>query len=160
MTKKANFDPKEWHDLMYFACIGVSYKYSTRDVHSFGDLIGFIREMMSVQTFFSKAMEKYGKYELMQDVINEMTNACKSRQDLLSDAMQNYSDLGPVVARANQILADRATDDEARAMRAYTYELAFEIASAAGDGFLGTGEKISQAETEFLHELKRHLLDT
>ena len=160
MTRKADFDPKEWHDLMYFACVGVSYKHSIRDIHSFSAMIGFIREMMSVQNFFGQAMEKYGQYELMQDVINEMINACKSRQDLLSDAIQDFGDLEPVVARANQILAQRATDEEASAMRAYTYDLAFTIASAAGDGFLGTGEKLSQAETEFLHELKRHLLDT
>ena len=63
------------------------------------------------------------------------------------------------MARANQILADRATQEEACAMRAFAYELAFEAANAAGDGFLGTGVKLSAEETEFLHELKRHLLD-
>lgn len=160
MTNKTNLDPQEWHDLMYFACIGVSYKYSTRDIHSFGDMIGFIREMMSVQSFFSRALEKYGRYELVKSVINELVSACKSRQKLVSEDLSDFSNLEPIVARANQILANRATDEESRALRAFAYELAFEIASAAGDGFFGTSEKLSQAETEFLQELKRLLLDT
>ncbi|EKD81717.1 MAG: hypothetical protein ACD_39C01672G0003 [uncultured bacterium] len=159
MTKKSDFEPKEWHDLMYFACIGVSYKYSTRDVHSFGDLIGFLREILSVKSFLTSAMDKYKNLELLQEVIKELANACNSRQEIIKDDFNTYKNLEPAVERANQILSDKATYDEACAMRAFAYELAFEVANAAGDGFLGMGTKLSAEETEFLHELKRHLLD-
>lgn len=159
MTTKADFEPKEWNDLMFFACIGLSYKYSTRDIHALGDMVGFLREMLSAHTFLTNAMNKYGNFELLKDVINDLVSACKSRQDLLSDDFNTFKNLGPIVEQANQILADKATSEEARAMRAFTYELAFEIANAAGDGFFGTGTKISQGEAEFLSELKSHLLD-
>ena len=159
MTRKSDFDHSEWSDLMYFACIGVSYKYSTRDIHSVSDMIAFARELFSVQTFLISAKSKYANLELLREVIDELSTACKSRQDLISDNFSDFSNLGPPVARANQILTDKATYEEACAMRAFAYELAFEAANAAGDGFLGTGTRISPAETEFLHELKRLLMD-
>ncbi|MBU1108044.1 MAG: hypothetical protein KKB51_15335 [Candidatus Riflebacteria bacterium] len=159
MTKKSDFDPKEWNSLMHFACIGVSYKYSTRDVHSLGDIVGFMRELFSVQKYLASAREKYGNLELLREVINELLVACKSKQDSLSNGFDDFSNLGPPVAKVNQLLADKSTPEEARAMRAFVYELAFEAANAAGDGFLGTGPKISAAENEFLHELKRALID-
>ncbi|PKL43670.1 MAG: hypothetical protein CVV41_07815 [Candidatus Riflebacteria bacterium HGW-Riflebacteria-1] len=159
MTTKSDFDPKEWSDLMYFACIGLSYKYSTRDIHALSDMVGFLREMLSAHTFLTSAMNKYGNLELLREVINDLVSASKSRQELLNEDFNPFKNLEPTVARANQILADKATSEEARAMRAFTYELAFEIAKAAGDGFLGTGTKVSQSEAEFLSELKSHLLD-
>ncbi len=159
MTKKANFEAKEWHDLLHLACIGVSYKYSTRDLHSLNQLVVFIREMMSVQQFLTSAREKYGRYELINDLINELVTSCNSREEMLNDNLADFKNLKPVIERANQILNARVSAEEAQAMRAFTYELAFEIANAAGDGFFGTGEKISQSENEFLQELKRRLLD-
>ncbi len=160
MTRKANFTPDEWRDLMHFACIGVSYKYSTRDLHSLNQLVVFIREMISAQEFLKRAKEKYSRQELIAEIINELSAACNSQQDSLTQDIDEFRNLKPLVEKANKVLADRATDEEARAMRAFVYELAFEIANAAGDGFFGMGEKISKTESDFLQELKRHLLDT
>lgn len=155
MTKKSDLDPKEWHDLIAFACIGASYKYSTRAIDSLGNILGGLRELAAAHNFLMEAIVKYGKYELLTDVIIELQHAEKS---LLRGDINVSSKLEEVVRRANQILDKQVSAKEASAMRAFTYELAFEIANAAGDGMFSTGAKISRAEKEFLQELKQLLL--
>jgi len=159
MTQKANFSHDEWNNLISFACIGVCYKYSNRDANSLTGIVCLIREMLSVQKFLASAMNKYGNLELLKEIISELTTNGKFQQDMINDDFRNFSNLEIPVARVNQILSEKATIEEARAMRAFTYEIAFEAANAAGDGFLGTGTKISQEEADFLNKLKSHLIE-
>jgi hypothetical protein len=59
----------------------------------------------------------------------------------------------------NAVLAEKADDQEAAAYRAFVYELAYEVANACGDGFLGMGERINADEAKFLQNLKALLLE-
>lgn len=155
MAKKSDLEAHEWRDLIAFACIGASYKYSTSNFYSLGSLLGAVRELAAAHNFLADATDKYGKYELVIDVIIELLHADKS---FLSDDIKEFSALEPIITRASQILAKYVTSEEASAMRAFSYELAFEIANAAGDGILSGGPTLSRTENEFLQELKRLLL--
>jgi hypothetical protein len=55
------------------------------------------------------------------------------------------------------LLDTKATREEAEAYKRFLYEVAEKVAEASGEGFLGTGEKTSDAEYEFLVRLSETL---
>ena len=63
------------------------------------------------------------------------------------------------MARVRDLVDERLSFDEAAEVKSLFYKVAFEIASAAGDGFFGTGKRVNEAEEDFLRRLKTELLE-
>lgn len=161
MSKRENYEIQEWQDLRLLACCGILSKLpagqpDSRKINSISDAVIMIRELLALGTFLSQSLTKYGDYELMNDLILDLKENGKDVANEGSPIM--IEDLDRLVSRANEILAERAEEGEAQAYRAFVYELAYEVANASGDGFLGLGSRINMNEAEFLHNLKTRLL--
>jgi len=161
MSKRENYDIQEWQDLRLLACCGILSKLpqglpDARKINSFSDAVIMIRELLALGNFLSQSLTKYADYQLMNDLILDLKENGKDIANDGSNVM--IEDLDRLVSRANEILAERAEEGEAQAYRAFVYELAYEVANACGDGFLGMGNRINMSEAEFLHNLKTRLL--
>ncbi len=136
MSKRENYDIQEWQELRLLACCGILCKLrpgapEVKKVKSLTDAVILIRELLALGSFLSQSLEKYGDFEFMRDMIGDLKDNGNAIASEGSPIM--IEDLDRLVARANEILADRAEESEAQAFRAFVYELAYEVANASGE---------------------------
>ena len=68
-----------------------------------------------------------------------------------------YSESLAQIKTASEIVDRVAPADEAREYKQFLVDLTEHVAQAAGEGFMGSGEKVSQAELDYIATLKTTL---
>ncbi len=163
MSGRNQYEPEEWKKLNLLAASGILYKVNgiSRGARSLSGVVVILRELVALGSFLAASLEKYGRHELLKDLINDLKERSKIKVNAEEEeeTQTEIEDLDALVAEVNAILAEKADEEEAQAYRAFVYELAFEVANASGDGFLGMGTKINAKEAVFLHDLKSLLLE-
>ena len=75
-------------------------------------------------------------------------------------SMKNFPDYDEALAAiksAREIVDRMASPEEAGGYKQFIIDLTEHVANAAGEGFMGGGEKVSQAELEYINTLKTTL---
>ncbi|HRE48896.1 MAG TPA: hypothetical protein PLD47_14310 [Aggregatilineales bacterium] len=118
-------------------------------------LVGKLREAGALGKFLSEAQEKFkgnalveGLLKALPDQIGEMGQSFDVKH---FDVLQTTQALGGL----DGILKD--SGEQGKQVKQFIYELAERFASAAGGGIFGSGQKISEAESAFLSDLKGRL---
>lgn len=156
MSRKTDYTSHEWLKLLSLGMIAMSYKLTTLKLDSVSRAIGLAREIIAFNSFISESCTKYEPGTLVSDFVNDMKP--NVQETCIGVGTGKQLDLAGTVAVANEILARKATPDEANSLRAFVYELSLAVINAAGEGFLSTGNPVSPSEVAFLHDLKQALL--
>jgi len=115
-----------------------------------------VREGGALANALSGAAEQFQGNNLMEGLLGALTG--DKAKSLLSSLDLDSLDLGNVVSMVggiDDVVADAG--EEAAPLKGFIYDVAQKIASAAGGGIFGTGDKISAGEEQFLGNLKESL---
>jgi hypothetical protein len=119
------------------------------------DYIGLLREFHNATKYIEEAKKRYPQNALIQNIA---TGVDASIQDIQGYTLtQRRTAENTYRARINEAVSLLDIDAEASEFKAALLVLAKKVAEAAGHGVFGSGEKVSQDETEFLEALKRRL---
>jgi hypothetical protein len=119
------------------------------------DHVGLMREFRNGTKFLEDAKKQYPQNALIQ---NMMAGVESSMQEIQSYTMtERRTAENTYRAHINEKTLLLSTDAEAQEFKTILVALAEKVASAAGFGLFGSGEKVSQDEKEFLEALKRKL---
>ncbi len=115
---------------------------------------GMIKTIKEVAALASgiKALskDKYKDNRLIQGLLADFKQVEQSmRRERLS-----YDEALAVVKAAAQVVDRVASADEARRYKQFIVDVTDHVANAAGEGFMGSGEKVSQAEIDYIDALK------
>lgn len=153
MNGSHNFSDQEWADITVVP-LKVAIMASLAD----RGLIAHKREQDAYPVAVTRALEKYKDNELITSVLckeegdaeMQLQEEADSRGGEEAFMVQLKESVGAVVSlvRAKSAAAD------AELFCRMLHEIAVEIAGASGEGFLGSGPKISPKEAAFLEELK------
>ena len=156
MATKEDFSNEEWQALMKAPVVAAA------TIMAFDSgIVSKIREFLAATKYLQEAWVEFASYPIVKEIIKEFADPGGlnwagekpiTELTLGSDA--------PIFQETLDILADRASVEEIEAYKAFIYKVAFTVAKAAGDGFFGFGNPISEREKEFLNRLKQELLDT
>ncbi len=117
------------------------------------DHVGLMREFRNATKFIEEAKREKPQNVLIQ---NMTTGIDASMQEIQGYTLtQRRTAENTYRANINKNVALLSTDVEADEFKTVLYTLAKKVAEAAGHGLFGSGEKVSQDETEFLQALKR-----
>jgi len=115
---------------------------------------GMVREGMAAVSFLKEARESFAGNQLIQQVIETVMNRVQGGSseetvayDQPEDAM--LSQIGAAVSSLE--------GDNGQQFRHMLLQFAQKVASAAGQGLFGSGEKVSSGEADFLARLQQVL---
>ncbi|MDQ7823035.1 MAG: hypothetical protein RDV48_09600 [Candidatus Eremiobacteraeota bacterium] len=158
MDRRDTFTKEEW-ELISHAPMKVAFMASAADRGFIADS----RELSAFPTIFADAMETYKDNELISFIFDDL-NHHREHADLRARAeeakKQNYSltqTLMEDIVKVFEILQKKASKPEMVAFKKMLYNIAFEIVNASGEGFMGTGNKISDREAAYLEKLRSAL---
>ena len=154
MTTKADFTEDEWATLVRSPMVAGA-AISLADP---GGPIEVLKETSAVVKVVTSASED--RDGLVGEVAREVRALAEQRQNPLGDFKPRGALAGKEildeVGRANEIVAAKATPEEAEAFRAFILECAQRAAEAAKEGgFMGfRAELVSQGEKDMLEQLQ------
>lgn len=119
------------------------------------DRVGLLREFHNGTKFVEEAKNKYPQNALIQ---NMAAGVEASMQDIQGYTLSQRRTVGNAYrTRINEAVQFLSNDTEAQEFKAALLNLATKVAEAAGHGIFGTGEKVSQDESDFLMALQQAL---
>ncbi len=161
MSKKEDYTAEEWRSLQDLSCVGVTQLFD-RGVKNasvgLSDVASKIREVLAMIKYADTAKKQFAGNSLILDLIDSFSAGVKAEGKSVAPMMLEKQQIRELIAEVNSILAQKSDDQESGEFRAMVYSLAFEIANASGDGFLGFGERINAKEADFLKFLKEELI--
>ncbi len=120
------------------------------------DRVGLLREFSNGTKFIEETKNRYPQNTLIQ---NMRASIEESMQDIQSYSLPQRRTVGNAYrTRINEALQFLDNDAESQEFKAALFNLATNVAKAAGHGLFGSGEKVSQDEADFLQALQ-HALD-
>jgi hypothetical protein len=119
-------------------------------------LFGKLREAGALAGFLSSSADQFKGNGIMEGLLNAIQG--QEGLDMLKNLDLANLDPGDVLKGAGG-LDDALKDagDDGAPVKQFVYDLANQVASAAGGGLFGTGAKISSDEQQFLDDLKDKL---
>ncbi|MFB2837950.1 hypothetical protein [Floridanema evergladense] len=117
-------------------------------------------EVATLAKELMKAAKKHPHNQLIQTLFGEAAGKKQSKQTNQEIKVTAENALEIAIAQINQaiaILQQKVTPEEIQAYKEFIYACAERVANAAGEGLLGTGEKVSQKEAATLNQLKTAL---
>jgi hypothetical protein len=154
MTTKADFTEEEWATLVRAPMVAGA-AISLADP---GGPIEVLKETSAVVKFVTGSASE-GRDDLVGELAREVRGLAEQRHNPLGDFKPRGALAGKEIldelGRANEIVAAKATPEEAEAFRAFILECAQRAADAAKEGgFMGfRAEQVSQGEKDMLEQL-------
>jgi hypothetical protein len=154
MTTKADFTEEEWATLVRAPMVAGA-AISLADP---GGPIEVLKETSAVVKFVTGSASE-GRDDLVGELAREVRGLVEQRHNPLGDFKPRGALAGKEIldelGRANEIVAAKATPEEAEAFRAFILECAQRAADAAKEGgFMGfRAEQVSQGEKDMLEQL-------
>ena len=152
MTNKEDFTGGEWK-LLGAAPYIVGFMTGAADMSA----VSFAKEMTAMGAIINEAGKKFGYNELLRAVLKDKDNKTIDEATKAELEGMSTSEVIDPLRNIALLLDTKATREEAEAFKRFLYEVAEKVAEASGEGFLGTGEKTSDAEYEFLVRLSETL---
>lgn len=97
--------------------------------------------------------DKYKQNRLIQSLLADFGQIEQS----MGQKHLSYDEALATVRTAAEIVDRAASSEEAQGYRQFIIDLTEHVANAAGEGFMGTGERVSRAETAYINHLKVEL---
>jgi hypothetical protein len=120
--------------------------------------IGAYREVSAAMKFIREARHVFPANALIQSVPDEAHTASSHDQGLdLSTPESASAAKHNLEARIQEALTLLADDAEGREYKTFLLHIAEKVVEAAGAGFFGGGEKVSEAEKQFIGDLRLRL---
>ena len=158
MTTKSDFTEEEWATLVRAPMVaGMAITFADP-----GGPIEVVKETSAVLKFATGSSSEQ-RDDLVGEVAREMRGLVEQRKNPAADFKPRGTMAGKEIldelSRANEIVAAKATPDEAEAFRAWIMECAQRAAEAAKEGgFMGfRAEQVSQGEKDMLAQLRSAL---
>jgi len=154
MTKKSDFTPEEWQQLMETP-LTVS-ALITLSSPALGDAI---KESMAAAKMIAKTAQSGDNSELLAALVGQLQDkeAAKAAQPKIEskDPEEIKAQLLESVAAAAGLLDEKATPEEATQIKQWLYDLAVVVAEAAKEGdFMGIGGvRVNESEKAMLQQL-------
>ena len=153
MTTKTDFSAEEWDALLAGPLAASMYI-----IVSSPSFFGSIKEVTAMSKELAKAATRPDNTELLRfmladyqdkDTLKRVTPNIKGNPEDVKNELRD------IIARAVELLNEKATPEESAQIRAWMSELAVTVAEAAKEGgFLGIGAvRVSDAEKQALVEL-------
>lgn len=115
---------------------------------------GMVREGMAAVSFLKEARESFAGSQLIQQVIEMVMNRVQGGSSEESVSYDQPEDA--MLAQIGAAVANLQGED-GQQFRQMLVQFAEKVASAAGQGVFGSGEKISSGEANFLAKLQQVL---
>ena len=154
MTTRSDFTEDEWATLLRAPMVaGMAITFADP-----GGPIEVVKETSAVLKFATGSSSEQ-RDDLVGEVAREMRGLVEQRKNPAGDFKPRGAMAGKEIldelSRANEIVAAKATPDEAEAFRAWIMECAQRAADAAKEGgFMGFhAERVSQGEKDMLAQL-------
>ena len=158
MATKSDFTEEEWATLVRAPMVaGMAITFADP-----GGPIEVVKETSAVLKFATGSSSEQ-RDDLVGEVAREMRGLVEQRKNPAADFKPRGTMAGKEIldelSRANEIVAAKATPDEAEAFRAWIMECAQRAAEAAKEGgFMGfRAEQVSQGEKDMLAQLRSAL---
>lgn len=113
---------------------------------------GAIREAGALGTFVQESLERFKGNDLITGVAETLLSGVQSGEGGGVDLTALEPD--QIISNLTQGISAVPDDANGAQFKGYLYELAEKIASAAGTGLFGGGEKVSAQEADFLQKLR------
>ncbi len=154
MTTKNDFSADEWA-LVYNTPTAAAGTVMAADQH----VLDVVKETLAVAKAGDRAREKYKDNAI---VLETIPRPRMKDEPIVAAPKSPYLGLdqdGCVakIREACELVARKATPAEAAQYKEYILELCDVAANASGEGFMGTGPKVSEKEAAFLAKLKAAL---
>ncbi len=147
---QANYSEEEWHQLAgavilapFNMTVNVGKSGVTKTIRESAALANGARKL---------SMTKYKNNRLIGALL-----AGKDLQKSISHESPIYDDALAKIKAAAEIVDQRESSEEAQGYKNFLIDLTQHVAEAAGEGFMGRGEKVSQAEIDYINTLKNAL---
>jgi hypothetical protein len=158
MTTKADFTEEEWATVVRSPIVaGTAITLADP-----GGPIEVVKETSAVVKFVTGSASE-GRDDLVGEVARDVRALAEQRKNPIGDFKPRGALAGKQIvdelSRANEIVASKATPDEAQAFRKWIVECAQRAADAAKEGgFMGFhAERVSQGEKDMLEQLRSAL---
>jgi hypothetical protein len=158
VTTKSDFTEEEWATLVRAPMVaGMAITFADP-----GGPIEVVKETSAVLKFATGSSSEQ-RDDLVGEVAREMRGLVEQRKNPAADFKPRGTMAGKEIldelSRANEIVAAKATPEEAEAFRAWIMECAQRAAEAAKEGgFMGfRAEQVSQGEKDMLAQLRSAL---
>ena len=158
MATKSDFTEEEWATLVRAPMVaGMAITFADP-----GGPIEVVKETSAVLKFATGSSSEQ-RDDLVGEVVREMRGLVEQRKNPAADFKPRGTMAGKEIldelSRANEIVAAKATPDEAEAFRAWIMECAQRAAEAAKEGgFMGfRAEQVSQGEKDMLAQVRSAL---
>jgi hypothetical protein len=154
MTKKSDFTPEEWQQLMQ-APMTVS-ALITLSSPALGDAV---KESMAAAKMITKTAQSGDNSELLAALVGQFQDkkAAKAAQPKIEskDPQEIIAQLLDNVTATTALLDAKATPEEAAEIKQWLYDMAVVVAEAAKEGdFMGIGgERVNAAEKAMLQQI-------
>jgi hypothetical protein len=159
MTNKADFTEDEWAHLKRGPLVA-GMAISIADP---GGPIEAVKESVAATKTMLSAAQDGGRGPLVDAIAKEVADEAKQRKNPLAGFKPKGAMAGQEIleelGRANRIVSEKASPEDAAAYRAWLLEAAQEAANAAKEGgFMGFhAERVSEGEQEMLERLREVL---
>jgi len=127
-------------------------------------LVSSVTEVAALSTVLATAAEKYPSNTIIQAVFSEQSFKDGTFKPAKLTVKPEEVQSGAVVDRAItsietalELVKGKATDEEILQYKEFIYSAADKVANAAGSGFFGSGEKVSEKEAIALDKIKAAL---
>jgi len=157
MSKRKDYTDDEWMTIAT-APLKVAILASEAD----RGIIAHAREVAAYPGTIAAALQKYGANELVLAVLNDEENS--EEEEDLQERVEHMKvlehglleEFRPEVLLAVALVTEKSRD-EVTGYKEMLYSIADAIVNASGEGFLGTGEKVSSREKAFMKDLRESL---
>jgi hypothetical protein len=116
-----------------------------------------VREMMVLAKYIDEAQVTYANNLLVQAALMRFIDESGNIDTGLDSEKVEHIPEGDVLASVDYVMTQFAGLPELPGYKQFLYTLAEKIATAAGNGLLGMGAKVSDEEANLLHDLKAQL---
>lgn len=116
-----------------------------------------VRELMAVARFVDEAQVNYANNLLVQAALLRFVDESGNVNTGIDSEKVEYIPAGDVLGGVDYVLNLFVGLPELPGYKHFIYSLAEKIATAAGNGLLGTGAKVSDQEAALLQELRSRL---
>jgi hypothetical protein len=158
MGSKLKFSRNDWNELLTLAFCGIAVLKELDNGSSWFAAVENAKEAKAIVDCLNKVSATYSDNALIQDIVKDLRYIEQGDFDFELGWFADEQFLKKKIQSANEILENQATPVQSKQFKHFVVKLAYEIASASGDGILGQGQKINPEESAFIEFLKKELL--
>jgi hypothetical protein len=162
MASKSDFDSDEWKLVASAPIIAAAVISASDDVGD--DMESEEEEIQAFKNSLVQLRKKYGKMQLVNDVLDDIENEGTSEFDALFAAIgasasheSPLEDRVKAIGDAGEVLERIADKKEAKQYKKFLIDAATAVASASKEGFFVFGSSISKKEEFYLRQIQSAL---